>query len=398
MNRNAEAHRRIAKPALLNRRGFVQMAGMTALGLQAKGLHSTFGSANTGRPYSPHFVYVGVMGRTSGIHVFAAQGKQWRLLQVVASEAPVSLALHPSGGSLYVLNEVAEYRNLPRGSIEAYAVDTKTGMLTLLGREALALSATMPRHVAVAPDGRQLMVAVHGGGAYNLMPILADGRVGRVCGVVKEAGRGQVREHQETAHPQAVVFDSTGQRVIASDLGTDRLSVLSLEGGLELQERYTMPVASGPQHLALHPSGHLLYVSHGLNGGLSAFGYDATEGKVTELRMRVPGQYVDALAFHPVGDILYAASRGATTAWRVDSLSGTLHPLQSRSMKLENGRGKVHGVTLLRDGRELAVLASNGVLRMTVDEQSGCLGEPELVAQIANARCFTIRQCEEIEV
>ncbi len=373
----------------LSRRGFVRAAGITALTaraglLQAK-LHQEVESP-VPSVQPNRFAFVCVMGATPGVQVYAIDGEMWRLRQIVASEAPISLALHPSGRSLYVLNEVSDYRGLPRGSVEAYGLDSETGQLNLLGREGLSLSATMPRHLAVAPDGKSVVVAVHGGGAYNQLPILADGRLGHVSSILKETGCGPVAEHQEAAHPQTILFDTSGKRVISADLGCDKVSVLSMEDGLEVFARYDMPAGSGPQHLALHPAGHLLYVTHALDGSLAGFAYDARTGKIMHQAWLAHGEYDDALAMHPAGDFLYTAGGGLVTAWRIEPATGTLHRVESRGIS-----GNIHGMTVRSDGRRLLALTSKGILEIGVDTGSGHLAEPALAVPMSGARSIALQ-------
>jgi 6-phosphogluconolactonase len=357
------------------------MMGMAPMGARTTWLRAALTPGRT------RWAFVGAMGDSHGIHVFAINGEQWTLQQVIASESPVSLALHPTGKSLYVLHEVSEHEGLPAGAVEAYGVHVRSGRLTSLGRRGLALSATMPRHLAVAPDGSSLAVAVHGGGAYNLLPIENDGRVGRVCGIVKETGCGPILEHQETAHPQMVVFDPGGKRVIGADLGSDRLSVLALKDGLSLHGRHAMQAGSGPRHIALHPNGHLLYVGHGLDGSISGFRYDRAAGTITEPLLRIGGGYRNALAIHPAGDFLYASGGGEVTVWRIEAVTGALTKLQCRSVAVD----EVHAVTVLSDGSAVVVLTPEGVRRMHVDAASGRLSQAALVASVPGARSIAIQ-------
>ena len=369
----------------LSRRGFVRAAGITALTaraglLQAKvhqGVESPVPSVRPNR-----FAFVGVMG---AVHAYATDGEMWRLRQIVTSEAPISLALHPSGRSLYALNEVSSYRGLPCGSVEAYKVDSETGQLNLLGREGLSLSATMPRHLAMAPDGKSVVVAVHGGGAYNLLPILADGCLARVSSILKETGCGPVAEHQKAAHPQTILFDTTGKRMIAADLGCDKVSVLSMEDGLEVLARHDMPAGSGPRHLALHPAGHLLYVAHALDGSLAGFAYDADAGKIMHQVGLTRGECGDALAMHPSGDFLYTAGGGLLTAWRIEPATVALRGIHSREI-----RGDIHGMMVRSDGRRLLALTSRGILEIGVDTGSGRLAEPALAVPVSGVRSIAL--------
>jgi 6-phosphogluconolactonase len=239
-----------------SRREFVQMAG-SSLGAMSFGMPLT---ARAKGRVATRFAYVGFGGdgaKEEGIAVFDLRdedlrGGQWRPVGVVASAAPSSLVLDGRERFLYAVNEVDEYEGLPAGTVEAYAIDETDGSLKLVNRQRLSLSATAPRHAAVSPDGKTLVVAVHGGGAYNVLPLGADGSVGAVSGILKETGSGQ-HDEQRSAHPQMVVFDRAG-RVVSADLGNDRLSVLKLDSGrLSIAGRHAAEAGDGPRQIAFHP-------------------------------------------------------------------------------------------------------------------------------------------------
>jgi 6-phosphogluconolactonase (cycloisomerase 2 family) len=167
-------------------------------------------------------------GATAGVEYVGAEDAidvraRGRVIQRVASERPVSLSL--SGHFLFAVNEIAEFQGLPSGSVESFAVDAATGFLTRVSRRALSLSATMPKSLAVSPNGRHLVVAAYGGGSYNVLPVAANGEIGRVTQAVKEIGCGRA------AHPNSVVFHPSGRFVIATDSGAERVSVFRFSEG-----------------------------------------------------------------------------------------------------------------------------------------------------------------------
>src|ERR1035437_4093863 len=131
----------------------------------------------------------------------------------MACDNPSCLTLQPSRKFLYAVNEIDEYQGLPTGTVEAYSIDARDGRLTLLNRQPLSLSATAPRHLAISPDGSKLIVAVHGGGSYNVLPLHTDGSLERVSGILKEVGSGPAQERQHASHPQMVLFDTTRHRI-----------------------------------------------------------------------------------------------------------------------------------------------------------------------------------------
>ena len=173
----------------LNRRNFVQLMGTASLGVV--GARASWLAAET----SPaRFAYAGyATSEGHGIQVFAVKGARWTPTQTVASASPAFLALDPTERFLYAVNDKDSHEGLPMGTIEAYAIDAHDGGLTLLNRQPLSLSGVRPRHLAVAPDGRRVVVAIDGGGAYNMLPIGEDGRLGRVSGILKETGSGRTQ-------------------------------------------------------------------------------------------------------------------------------------------------------------------------------------------------------------
>ena len=374
----------MTKPGSITRRSFSRMAGMAALSVRTVWLSAANRSRSSIESNGSGFAFLGAFGERQGIHVYAVSGDQWRFLQFAPSDAPVSMALHRNGRWLYVLNGVSEFGGLPCGSVEAFNFDAQSGLLTPLGHQALSLSATLPSSIAVAPDGENLLVAVHGGGAYNLLPILPDGRAGHVTSVIKETGCGSVPGHQDSAHPQSVAFDTTGKRCIATDLGADRITTFLVNNGLTIQSRFDLPAGSGPSHLALHPNGKLVYVANALEDSLSGFRYDSETGTITGHIVQIDGAGGQALAMHPTGRFLYTAGSGRVAAWRIDSSSGVLHRVQPGCIQM-NQSGVVHEMAVDLSGRSLIVLADQETTTFEIDPDSGRLSSSFLLASLRGA-------------
>ena len=273
---------------------------------------------------SPSLAYVA--SGEGAVHVFLVQGERWTKIQQVSSLAPACVLLSPSQQTLYVANEVELQEGLPRGAVEVFRIDPLDGRLTLLSRKPLSLSATRPRHMALSADGKVLAVAAYGGGIYNVFSVAEDGSLVRPASIFKDAGCGGDPQRQGAAHPHSLVFDSSGRRLLASDFGSDRLSVFVVEDG-RLQRLAQRPTGrgSGPGATVLHPRGSLFYAWHELEGTLACYRYDATSGTVGELiqRLAFPSPSAGTLAMHPSGRMLYT-SQGV---WQINGGSGRLSAL-----------------------------------------------------------------------
>lgn len=366
-----------------SRRQFVQMAGYSSLGAMTLGLPSLISAMQRENKVAPRFAYVGFGGEGAngdGIAVFDTRGAQWKQTSAVSSRMPSSLVLDAREQFLYVVNEIAEYEGLPAGTVEAYAIDHADGTLTLLNRRRLSLSATSPRHAAVSPDGRALVVAVHGGGAYNVLPIRTDGSLGGVTGILKETGSGP-HEKQKSAHPQMIVFDRAG-RIVSSDLGSDRLSLLRLDGmNLSVAARHGVQAGEGPRHIALHPDGQLLFVANELEASVVCYGYDSVAGRITERLAQVKtkqGGHAGelAMAMDPAGEFLYTAhefSGNGISAWKIMQSSGRL-----QRSRVERDEGlRLHQLVVTKDGGSLLGLSrtEGGIFRWRL--ANGQLGRSE---------------------
>ena len=377
---------------LWNRREFVQWMGCSSLG--TVGLRAAWlpeGPA-THTKATPVFAYVGYGDRSGqGIQVFVIHGERWSPTQTIASRHPSFLALHPNQRFLYVVNEIDSYHGLPSGTVEAFAIDPHRGRLTLLNRQPLSLSAIQPRHSAVSPDGRNLVVAVPGGGAYNVLPIAMDGRLGKVSGILKEVGSGPNPNHQQASHPQMVIFDPTARHLLGTDLGSDRLNVFTLaDDKLTLHGRSATQPGSGPHQITFHPNSHLLYVRNELEGSISCYGYDAANGKVLDrlqhlaiLRDDSNGQRTPGtMAIHPSGKYLYVSDHRCEgiSGWRINVATGALTPMESRI----EGLPAPHAITLVPDGRAMHLLSqeTDSVIRLGIDTASGQLRQPVQVAKL----------------
>lgn len=305
----------MAPKSVYSRRRFVGvMGGGSMLSLAGPLLHPIAAWAATPSPLI-RFAYVACTGDSRGaIDVFRVPARgAWKPVQSVVSRAPSSLAITNNGRTLFVANRVNQYLNRPAGSVESYRIDQLTGKLQLLSRRSLALSAVNPEHVAVSPDGRFLVVCASGGGAYNLLPIRADGSLGEVAVLRKETGSSLDAMLQSSSRPQQVVFDERG-RIVASDLGADRLSVFEIqEDELVVIGRHSTRAGRGPSAMQLHPGLSVLFVAGALDGTVAAHPYDQTRGTlldrtaVSRAAPLIPAARVSTLAVHPSGEFVAAA-------------------------------------------------------------------------------------------
>jgi 6-phosphogluconolactonase len=354
----------------LNRRRFLRILGIAPLAMRA--------SPQTLFP-SPSFVYIG--SGCDQIHVFRVDGCRWTLQQIVPCKAPASLTIHPNRRLLYAVNQVAEHQRLPRGSVESFTIDGD-GRLAAFSETSLSLSATHPSHLALSPDGKKAVVAIHGGGAYNLLINRDDDQPLQVAGIFKEVGCGPDALRQVPAHPNMALFDTTHNRVIASDTASDRISVFTLnEAAIQVRQRFSTEAGSGPAHLILHPKGDILFVANQRNRSICSYKYDSRHGKVLHCIQQIAEDTGGPMALHPSARTLYTTSAGGPDviqAWNINQTDGRLIRIQSWHKQC--GRA----IAMATDGNALLVTSDTapGILHFASSSTHGHLRAPTLAAEV----------------
>ena len=309
---------------------------------------------------------------------------------VLESPAPVFSVLHPDGHRLYVCQGVSELAGTPGGVLGAYAIDPKTGHLSLLNLQATGGGETT--HVSLDHTGHFLFTASYSGGNVAAFRLQPDGRIGARTAFVQHTGHGPRADRQESAHPHSIFADPTNRFVLVPDLGLDKVFIYRFDAGTGALAPHTpaafaLPPASGPRHLAWHPDGKHVYLINELANSVTALAWDAAAGTLAALQS-LPTLAADfhatntaaEIAVHPTGRFLYASNRGTEnclTVYAIDPATGKLTFVERVSSRGKRPRN----FALTADGRWLFATnneTDNAVL-FRVDPTTGRLtpvGEP----------------------
>lgn len=372
----------------ISRRRFLSLAGSTAFAVKS-------GSALATSHEWSGVACIAAKGASSGLHLLslrgpAPRGPEWRELAFVPAEEPVALVTHPDRRICYVLHDVGIHRALPRGYVSAYRVDNhrigdRGAQLAYLGSQPLSLSATFPRHLAISPDGQSLVVSAHGGGIFNLLPIRADGSIGRVRSIRKETGCGPDAENQQSSHPQAVLFSTRGGCVVAADQGTDTVTVLDTNQSLRVIARCALPSGTGPRSLAIHHASGTLFISGCLSRSLFACRIESSSGRIAHPVSKLADGVCGALATHPVHPIVYAMTSGGLTAF---SFQGRDSVIPVQHVALDDDASRAHQLQLFPPLNSLFLSTPKGVLCFPMDATTGAIEPSSVVAPVRGAQAI----------
>ena len=305
----------------------------------------------------------------------------------LAAEAtsPSFLAVHPTGSFLYAVNEVNTFAGQAGGSVSAFAIDRRTGLLKALNQQ--SSQGAGPAHLIVDREGRNVLVANYGGGSVAVLPLGKDGKLKSASAMVQHTGSSVNPQRQKEPHAHAIVLDPANRFAYVADLGLDRVLVYQFDGRNGLLTLNNPPSASvkpgaGPRHLSIHPTGRFAYVINEMNCTITAFNTDSDKGELREAqtistlpaRQAMQGGFSGAeIDVHPSGKFLYASNRGhdSIAVFAIDQNTGRLTYVENQPTQGSTPRG--FGID--PDGRYLLVgnQRSNSVVVFRINPQSGKL-------------------------
>lgn len=327
------------------------------------------------------------------LHLLEMEGDKARVLSTHPTERPAAIVRHPSRSLVYVANDVSLYRDQPRGTVESFAFDRVTGTLELVGRQALSLSATQPRSLALSPDGRRLFAAAFGGGAYNILPVDDSGLPGAPSTILKQVGHGEHPTEQASAHPSHVVFHPGTGIAITADYGADRLDILASDqessaSNIKVATRIPCFAGSGPSKIVMHPDGELLVVAHVIRPALTAFRFTSPV-KLVQVGHASLSDAPTAICFDSEKSILFAAQTRGTrhawvTSWAVDPLKGTLQ----RKSEIALPAGEVS--SMHSTASRLWLASDRGIIAVDLRPDTRTPSESYRVSSIPHLRTITL--------
>lgn len=337
-------------------------------------------------------VYIGCYTRqaqdaSTGILTYATDDDGLLRTDPVPAPGPNPTFLAVRGTILYATHEtapgrIASYRRGPHGLTPVASAGT---------------GGAGPGHVAVAHDGRYLMVVNYGSGTVAAIATDMHGGLGPAA-VWHATGAGPHPERQRGPHPHQAVQLPNDHWLVA-DLGTDTITELRHHhnGTLSDVGRYALPPGCGPRHLVV--DGEWLYVAGELDSRVHALrrhegGY-RWQWSVPSVDpdQNIPCETNDPshIELSPDRDRLYIANRGRDTISTFEVLP--LHPDGARTLTLrqEAGtRGHWPRHFAVRDGRcYIANQRSNRVCVFAVD-RPGTLGDLLQVVDVAEPACVLL--------
>ena len=275
------------------------------------------------------------------------------------------LAVSPDKKRLFV-----GLRNEPYSAV-TFAIDAKTGKLTLVGQGPLADSMA---YLATDRSGKFLLSASYGGNKITVNPIGPDG----VAQSVK-----QIIATEPNAH--CIMPDPSNRYVLHTSLGGDLVYQDKFDvktGKLTPNDPPSVSVKAkaGARHLVFSPNKRFVYLVNELDASIYVLPWDARTGtlkKEVQVTTSLPGGFEGkpwAADIHltPDGKFLYASERTTSTlaAFSVDLKTGMLTSIGSYPTEKQP-----RGFNIDPTGRYLLSVGqlSNSMTSYAIDKATGKL-------------------------
>jgi 6-phosphogluconolactonase len=342
-------------------------------------------------------VYVGTYtepGKSQGIYrmeLDLATGKLSEPKLAGKTVNPSFLAIHPTGKFLYAVGEFGKFdkkRKKNAGAVNAFAIDEKTGDLTLLNHQ--SSEGDGPCHVVLNKDGTYAFAANYTGGNACSLPIGKDGKLGEASSVVQHKGKRPALAH-------SINLDAGNRFAVVADAGLDKVFIYRFEDGkLKANDPAAaeLPDKAAPRHFAFHPDGKHAYVINESALSITVFDYDAKTGTLKAIQTipTVPEGWKKGstaeVVVHPSGKFVYGSNRGhdSIAVFKVDPKTGKLTHVENQGKDVKTPRNFAIDPT----GRYCLVgsQASGRVLVFKIDQKTGKLEPTDEKAEIHQPVCI----------
>jgi 6-phosphogluconolactonase len=139
---------------------------------------------------------------------------------VAETPNPSFLAIDPNQRFLYAANEISDYQGHKSGAISAFAIDRKSGKLTLLNQ--VSSHGAGPCYVSLDQTGKYVLAANYAGGNVAVFPMLKDGRLGEASAVIEHTAP---TVDPSGPQPHQIDLSRDNRFAIVSYLGLDQFLV-----------------------------------------------------------------------------------------------------------------------------------------------------------------------------
>lgn len=278
------------------------------------------------------FIGTYTKGDSKGIYNFSFNANLGEVNNInVAGELgnPTYIAISSNKKYLYSVMKDGDM-----GGVAAYLINKEDLSLSLLNYKLFPGSS--PCHLITNKDDSYLFSANYHTGEINCYPLNEDGSLCDPSSRVFHEGTGPNKDRQEKAHAHFVGLTPNEEKLLAIDLGIDKMVVYDYKDG-NLVEDSSLTVkfegGSGPRHMTFHPNKNFAFLLSELTSEVFVLKYNPSNNvfeiiqKISALPENFKGKSkASAIHISSDGRFLYTSNRGydSIAVFAVDSETSLL--------------------------------------------------------------------------
>lgn len=251
-------------------------------------------------------------GKSQGIYLYNVDMKTSTFIRESVTAGfvnPSFLALTPDKKFVYTVSEDG-----PNSLANAFSFDVRNSNLNFLN--SISTNGSDPCYISVTK--KHVFTANYSSGSISVFGRDANGSLTELVQLLKHTGKGPDEVRQNEPHVHQTVLSHDGRYLIASDLGTDRVTVYNYHpkgysSVLTPWDTLLVKPGSGPRHMVFSKNGKMLYLLHELDGTISVIAMKKGKLKLTQETTLVRNGALKASAadihLSPDGKYLYASNR-----------------------------------------------------------------------------------------
>jgi len=275
--------------------------------------------------------------KSEGIYVYKFNSADGSIKEAghIKTANPSFVTVSPNEKFIYAVHEIASAGK--GGEVAAFSFNKKNGELKFINQQ--LTGGDHPCYVEIDKTGKWIIVANYTSGSFSVLPVNADGSLGKATTTIQHTGSGKDTARQKGPHAHCAKLSADNKWLFVSDLGIDKVMIYSFNDVTGKLVPAKIPFArstagSGPRHFTFHPNNKFAYLVEEMSGTVVAFRYNnGTLKKIQRISTLPVGDtgLIGSGDIHVSADgkFLYASNRGREQSntiaiFKIDIATGML--------------------------------------------------------------------------
>jgi 6-phosphogluconolactonase len=298
---------------------------------------------------------------------------------------PSFVVASKDGNQVYALEESA---GMGGGEVLSFNLNLNRDSLELIDK--VSSYGDHPCYLGLSPNGDLIAVGNYSGGNLSVFQIEQNGKLIHRQ-TIQHTGKSINEARQEGPHVHSTVFNTSGNRMLVANLGTDKIYNYKVDPNnpepLELIEEFQLTPGDGPRHLTFSSDGQTVFIVQEMTAMLEIYDFKNDTFILKQRLSLLDEGFNGAVGAAEVrlsndGKNVYVSNRGDANTISVFKKNEAGE--YTRVQNISSGGIMPRNFNLTRDGNYLlsAHQASNGIVVFERESENGTLTLTEWKVQL----------------